>query len=382
MKAQNLDAYRYFFPAGWLLGIWGVLLWILFPWNLVSYPGFIHPELMMGGFFLCFACGFLMTAAPRFTDSYGPSKSDHLISGLLIALLFLSLALPKLYFYAVVSGLFVFLMTYVAKRFVSRRSNPPDAFIFVGAGLWVGLLGSLILLLRELIELPQPIHLLGRQFFLQAYIMCLVIGVGSRLVPALLGWAALPSEKVKSQGVLKYIVVAIAFIATYVVESAGYGGEANLLRAVVLSYIFLVLWRLYQLPKRRAVQTWWLWISAWMILLPQWGIVFAPAYRIHLLHVLLVSGLALMTFMVVVRVSLSHGKHDMNLEKRSKALFIGAFLICLAGFTRLSASFAPEIYQSHLVYAAYTWILALVIWGLKFLPKVVFLSESANDKNA
>lgn len=371
MNSDQVDPYRYFFPAGWLLGIWGVLLWILFPWNLVAYPGLRHPEIMTGGFFLCFVCGFLMTAAPKFTASFGPTKFDHWTSGILIALLFLSLSLPKVFFYGVVLGIFIFLISYMARRFLSRKSNPPDSFVFVGVGLAVGLLGCIILFLGEIFDVPGQIYTLGRLFFLQAYILCLVVGVGSRLVPALLGWAPLPTEKSGPPKVLKFTVLAVMFMATYFIEAFGNLGVSQFLRALILTCILIGIWKVYRLPKRKAVQTYWLWASAWFVLLGQWGMALALDYRVHLLHVIFVSGLGLMILMIAVRVGLSHGKHEMSLEKNSKILFLGALLMCLAGFTRLSASFAPHIYQSHLLYAAYTWILGLVVWGWVFLPRIV-----------
>lgn len=372
MNKQHIDAYRYFFPAGWLLGIWGVLLWILFPWNLVSYPGLSHPEIMTGGFFLCFVCGFLMTAAPRFTNSFGPTAFDQWASCGLIGLLFISLASPqKIFFYGVVVAIFIFLISYMLRRFLKRKSNPPDSFVFVGVGLAAGLIGSVILALSAMTDVPGELYYLGRLFFLQAYILCLVVGVGSRLIPALLGWAALPTEPAKTFKPLRYLFWAVLFIATYVMEALGLMWWSQLARAVVFSFIFLTMWKIYRLPSRKAVQTWWLWISAWLILLGQWGIVAVLNFRVHLLHVILVSGLGLMTFMIAVRVGLSHGHHDMTLEKNSKMLCLGAFLMCLAGFTRLSAGFAPAIYQSHLIYAAYTWILGLLVWGWVFLPRIV-----------
>lgn len=377
MNSNQLDAYRYFFPAGWLLGLWGVFLWILFPWNLVSYPGLHHPEIMTGGFFLCFVCGFLMTAAPRFTSSFGPTKYDQWVSGIFIFLLFLSLAFKeKLFFYAVVVGLFFFLMSFLLRRFLNRNSNPPDSFVFVGVGLFAGLIGSMILFVGEFLDVPTPLYTLGRTLFLQTYILCLVVGVGSRLVPALLGWAPLPTEKVASQKILTFITLAIFFVSTYIMEVFDAMWVAQYVRALVLSLILLAVWRIYRLPKRKAFQTYWLWLSSWMIILGQWGIVFFLDYRIHLLHVILISGLALMTFMIAVRVGLSHGHHDMSLEKSSKSLCLGALLICFAGLTRLSAGFAPHIYQSHLLYAAYTWILGLLVWGWVFLPKIVRVRQS------
>lgn len=374
MSTTSMDAYRYFFPAGWVMGIWGVLLWILFPWNLVTYPGLHHPEIMSGGFFLCFVAGFLMTAAPKFTSSFEPAPWEQNLSMVLILSLFASL-LPqsKTYFYGVVTALFVFLMIYMFRRFFNRKSNPPDSFLFVGVGLAAGLFGSVVLLLGQVLDVPGNLYSLARTFLLQAYVLCLVMGVGSRLIPALLGWAPLPTEvskKAKSRIGL-FSLLAVLFLGSFVVEVLVHARSGFLLRALVMTFIVFFFWKLHRKPHRKAFQSWFLWGSAWMMVLGQWATVIVPDFRIHLLHVILVSGLGLMTFMIATRVTLSHGKHNMELEKSSKGLFLGAFLMGFAGLTRLSAGFAPHIYQSHLVYASYTWILGLLVWGWIFLPKMI-----------
>lgn len=372
MGTKQMDAYRYFFPAGLVMGLWGVLLWILFPWNLVEYPGLRHPEIMSGGFFLFFVSGFLMTAAPKFTSSFEPTRWDQRLSFIFIASLFVSL-LPesRIYFYFVEVLLFGFLAYFLARRFLHRKSNPPDSFLFVGFGVAIGFLGSGIFFLGEIVKLSGELHTLARLFLLQGYLLCLVLGVGSRLVPALLGWTAAPTEagRVKPRlGI--FAALAVVLLITFILESLRFQILSQVLRALVVSCVAFGFWKLHRLPKRRAVQSLWLWVSAWSLLLGQWSICFFPDYRIHLLHVVLVSGLALMTFMIASRVILAHGRHDMEWEKTSKGLFFGGLLLCLAGFTRLSAAFAPHIYQSHLLYAAYTWTLGLLIWGAFFLPKI------------
>jgi len=373
MATTQMDAYRYFFPAGWLLGLWGVVLWILFPWNLVSYPGLYHPEVMMGGFFLCFVCGFLMTAAPRFTESFGPTDGEQKTAFIFIAGLFLSL-LPqsKAFFYGMVVTLFVFLIAFMMRRFLNRKSDPPDSFLFVGFGIGSGLLGSLLLFSAEFVDVPRELFILARLFFLQAYVLCLVLGVGSRLIPALLGWAPLPTEAIKTKPRLKlFTILALLFLLSFVLEAVSNRVLAYALRAVVVTYIAMCFWKIHKWPRRKAFQSFWLWASAWFLLSGQWALVIFPDHKVHILHVILVSGLGLMTLMIATRVSLSHGKHDMEIEKKSKVLFIGAGLLALAGLTRLSAGFAPHIYQSHLLYAAYTWTAALLVWGYLVIPKMI-----------
>lgn len=363
----SLDAYRYFFPAGWALGLWGVLLWLLFPWGWSAYPGLQHPEIMTGGFFLCFVAGFLMTAAPRFTSTHGPTRTEHTVSGALIVLLFITgVFFVKSYFYAAVCGVFVFLIRYVFVRFRLRKGNPPDSFVFLGFGLLAGLLSSATLIASDFVSVPVELRAVARIFFMQTYVMCMVVGVGSRLVPALMGFAPLPVGSIAS-----FIVLAVIFVGSYIVEVLFNDWLGVLIRALILAYIFLFIWKIYRPPARKAAQTYGLWVSAWSILLGQIATVVFFDYRIHILHVILICGLALMTLMIAVRVSLSHGKHDMSLEKKSRALIIGGVLIFFAGLTRLSAGFTPAIYQSHLEYAAVTWILGMLVWGTIFIPRIL-----------
>lgn len=367
-----MDAYRYFFPAGFLFGIWGVLVWILFPWGIISYPGLRHPDIMMGAFFLCFVCGFLMTAAPKFLSTFGPSSFELKISWSLIGLLFISLLLPeRWYFLAVVNFLFLYLIFFLIRRFSVRKSNPPDSFLFVGVGLLTGLFGSVVLTSFEFFSISASLYGLARLFFFQTYILALVLGVGSRLVPALLGHGVVQRKTDEESQIFLFSLFALLFVLSFFLEAFYSFFLGNLLKALVISGLCLCFWKIHKKPIRKGFQPFWLWTSSWLLILGQWAIVLFPSYRVHFLHVILVSGLALMTFMIATRVSLSHGGHDLSLEKNSKAVAVAAFLIMFAGLTRLSAGLLPELYQTHLVYAAYTWVIGCFIWGWVFIPKMI-----------
>jgi len=374
---KSIDAYRYFFPAGWLLGVWGVLLWILFRLNFVNYPGVVHPQIMMGGFFLCFVCGFLMTAAPKFTASYPPTKIDLWISTLLLAFLFTSIFFEKIFiFHLVVLALLIFLGSFFLRRFLSRTQSPPDAFMFVGVGLGSAGFGIIMLLLNDLEIVQGRLFDLGRLFFLQGYIIALVLGIGSRLVPALLGRGAMPTEFKTSSSIKLFACLAVLFVLSYILEVFISTIVGTVLRSIVMSFIIFKFWNIHLLPARKGHQPFWLWVSAWSLLIGQWGSTLFLDYRIHFLHLVFISGLGLMTLMIATRVCLSHGGHGTDLERRSKAVLVAAILMAAAAVTRLSAGFASVIYLSHLVYASYAWIIGLLIWGWVYLPKMIFLNQS------
>ena len=62
------EPFRIFFPAGVLLGVVGVSLWLLFYLGAsIPYPNVVHARLMIEGFMASFIFGFLGTAGPRLT---------------------------------------------------------------------------------------------------------------------------------------------------------------------------------------------------------------------------------------------------------------------------------------------------------------------------
>lgn len=375
---KSIDAYRYFFPAGWLFGLWGVLLWILFRLNIVDYPGAVHPQIMMGGFFLCFVCGFLMTAAPKFTASFPPTRTDFNIAIFLLVSLFFSITFGKiLIFHLVVFSLLIFLGSFFIRRFLSRTQSPPDAFIFVGVGLGSAIVGIILLILGDVHWVEGPFLDFGRLLFLQGYILALVLGIGSRLVPALLGHGAMPNEFLKSANIKLFALLGTLFVLSYFLEVFVSAFSGTILRSLVMSFIIFKFWKIHFIPVRKGQQPFWLWISAWSLLIGQWGLTLFSDYRIHFLHLVFISGLGLMTLMIATRVCLSHGGHGNQLEIKSKAVLAAAIFIAVSAMTRLSAGFASAIYQSHLLYAAIAWVIGLLIWGWVYLPKIIYLNQSS-----
>lgn len=360
LRFVKFDLYRFFFPIGWLFGFWGAFLWVLFSLNFIEYPGVLHPEIMIGGFLLSFVSGFLTTAAPKFTNSYPPTIMDLRLSVVFTSLLFVaSMFHEPIYFRLAVLAQFLFLAWFVGNRFFKRKANPPVAFLFIGFGLFSGILGNLLLITGQFVEL-------GRLLFLQAYILSLVLGIGSRLVPALLG-AEVANFKLKT-----VLAVAILFISSFFIEVFLSPYTGTMLRSLIILLIAIFGWKIHQLPKRKAFQSWGLWLSCWSLLIGALGANFFPEYKIHLLHLVFVSGLSMMTLMIATRVSLSHGKHDMSAEVKSRHLQAAIFLFILAGLTRVSAGFLPELYERHLTFAAWIWIAGLFTWGWAFLPKIIY----------
>ncbi len=368
---MNIDLYRIFFPVGWLLGLLGALVWVLYFFNLIPYPGTLHSEIMMGGFILSFVLGFLGTAAPKFTNSFPPTKKEIQIAYLLGMLLFVGLLLPnELYSRLSFLGIFLFLIYFLVKRFLKRTANPPNAFIFVAVGVFTGTLGLILLILSKFNLVSDDLSMLGRLFFYQAYILSFVLGIGSRLIPSLLGHAPPPDICQKGMSVKTYAVFAIIFVGSYLVEVFLSHFIGVILRNLIILYVAIVSWKIYLPPKRKAVQAYGIWISCLFMVVGYIGASLSKTYYIHLIHLFYISGLSLLTIMVASRVTLAHGGHKMQMEINSKPLIAIIVLFVLAGLTRISAGLMPDLYLSHLLYAASVWIVGMLVWGIIFLPKM------------
>ncbi len=370
MSSINENPYRLFFPAGLVLGFWGVALWILFFFGRIAYPGTVHPDVMMGGFLLCFATGFLLTAAPRLTASFPMTKGEAWVFfPLLAAQVAASFVFNKTYFFAAGVLLLASLVLFLVRRFRSRTVRPPDSFMFIGAGLILTIVSLAGLLIDTVSPLPWYLVSCAREYFFQGFILFMVIGVGTKLIPMLTGHAAFDLQAGSVTRSRSLSVLLLAFIATFVAGPV-FPREALLVRGVLLAAIFVLYWKILRLPKSRTWQSWGLWVSAWMM---GSGVLLSGIYtdyRIHFLHIYFISGLGLLTLMIATRVTLAHGGHGLQLESRSKTLPAVIILILMAAAARAAAGFVHTSYLDHLLYASLIWCAALLLWASVFVKRM------------
>ncbi|MEW6057623.1 MAG: NnrS family protein [Bdellovibrionota bacterium] len=376
------NPYKLLFPIGLCLSIWGALLWIGFAFDWFhSYPGTLHADVMMGGFLFCFASGFLVTAVPRFTGSDIATTGElFTIGGIGVAVLTSSFFEKSNAIHVATALGLICLISFGLRRFRSRSFDPPPPFLFVGFGLISGLFGIVISILADFQIVTGSLILLGRLFYLHGMMLSLVLGVGSRLIPALLGWAELPKVQISQpnekpaafmQAIPKFIWInVIALAVSFPIEVFANTILGRGLRAAACTWIAIGAWKIHRLPRERTRLSWGLWFSCWLMLLGLLGNAALPAYGAHFLHLTFIGGFGLMTLMIASRVILSHGGHDTELEERSKAIRYATVFIVLAALTRAAAPLTPAIYQSHLTYAAVCWILGLTIWGSIFMTKI------------
>lgn len=373
------DPFRLFFPTGALLGALGISPWIAQLWSHATYPADFHRNLMINGFLLAFIVGFLMTSIPRFTStSYATTVEITWVFCCLILTSLCAFFLNTGWGHLPATMTIVGIITFGARRFINRKDNPPFTFVFVALGLALMLLTN-IMLFQQIYD-PMPDHIaLWRDLFSNGAILSIVLGIGGRLIPGIFGWQEIVShqrnryEKASNylQAVPLVIWIALGmFLASYFLSELLPQLVCHFLRAIVVWFFGMHYWRLYRFPREKNYVSWGIWFSGWSfmigITLP---IVWGGNYT-HSLHGVFIGGFSLLTLLVGTRVILAHSTEGRGPEKTSKSILGFTFLFLLSSITRITAIIWPNVYLSHLGYAAVLWIMGLILWIWVVSPRL------------
>jgi uncharacterized protein involved in response to NO len=352
------DPFRLFFPLGVLFACLGIAPWVQLLFVPGGYPSSFHRLMMINGFMLSFVCGFLMTAIPRFTKTFHARSWElaTVFSSLVISQIFNSLGRESWHHGSACLAIF-FLMLFLAPRFFRRQANPPLTFIFVGLGLILWFASNVAFALGQTNDV-------WRDIFSSGALLSLVLGIGSRLIPALLGWKTViesqaPLIENRGRVCLTWLLMLVFLISYFSPVSF----EIKLVtRSIVVGIFAFSFWHINVFPKVRTPFTWSLWSCSWMIFLSSTFNIFANGQYYHFLHGLLVGGLSLLTLLISLHVVISHSRGDHEYRKNSKLVLIVTILVLVAALTRATATIWPHIYLSHIGYAAATWFTGLLGW--------------------
>jgi uncharacterized protein involved in response to NO len=361
------EPYRFFFPLGTILILWGALIWLPLLWNPGVYPVLAHRYLMLNGFAASFIGGFLMTAVPRFSQTTEAKLWE--------VMLFFLVTVSGLYFAYQDQEARVFfisalqplcLLMFIIPRFFKRKQNPPYTFIFIFAGLILWVVSGLGSVWSDP-EMFKHIHYEGA-------VASIILGVGSRLIPGILGHVEIVSAQraiyEKPLPLYKvipvpFVLLVLGFIVSYFLSDLG-----EILRAFIVGLIGFWYWQLRKLPRDKSALTYCIWISAWLIVVSFLSKPFIQEGDIHVSHSFFINGIVLLSLMIATRVLQSHGPKDKSLENK-KILFVITGLIVLAALTRVSAYYMPDTYLAHLAYSSVVLSLAILIWAYRYLRYVI-----------
>lgn len=359
------NPYRLLFPVGIFIGAIAVLLWIFFERRFINfYPRAAHGNLMFFGMLWPFVAGFLMTAIPRMT---GGERAGVLEMGTATLLAFFQVVfnLRNLTDLGVILFGFqiLFLAVFILRRFLVTRRVPFAGFVFLPFAFAQAIAGFSIYFSGS--------H--SRDLFLllagEGFIMNLILGLGSRLIPAIsrLPQARLPNEQsAPDEGWVKPVGVALVLNLGYATEALGFIESARVLRLVAVGLGALLLLKLHRLPVQWTVIGIGLKLGLLMTLAGQAMALFGIGPVLAAQHLIYIGGFALITLLISTRVVLAHGGGDLKYEVRSTQLAMLVLFLVFAGLLRWSAGANPVGVAVTLSAALFCAGLAMWTWRFKW----------------
>jgi len=348
-----------------------------------NYPGQIHARIMAHGLFGGFIFGFLGTAMPRMLSA-PPLRGFETGAFLLTFLAMVSAyALAKDH-----AGNILFLILQIgfiaamSVRFRERKDTPPPGFILVGLSFLCAAAGA-FLSLFEVNESSTVRDSLQRLLTYQGFVLLPILGIGPFILPRFFGLPSphdFPETRAPNRAWVKKATLALVagglIIWSFFLEAKGSTQIAYGLRfGASLAYM------LFEMPLKAApggtnVFGAAIRLSIVGILSGFLSITFFPAYRVGLLHLTLIGGFAVITFVVATRVLFGHSGNLALLKDKNRWLLLSLGLMLFGMATRISGDFWPRIMASHYIYGALLWIFGALVWAAHSLPKVLFADET------
>jgi uncharacterized protein involved in response to NO len=371
------EPYRLLFPLGALLGIAGVLPWLLFGVGASHrYDPVFHALALVQGFLACYVLGFLFTFVPRRTGTPAPGVGQMLLALTLPVALTLAawrghLALSQ----ALWVALLLMLVGFVVRRALAPHPHKqvPGGFAWLPVSLLMGLVGSLLTAVPGAMAARHPaLHLVGQGLLTQGMLTGLVLGVGTLLLPVLLYGRApsLAEDHLTGVSGALHLGAALLFVASFWLEAQrstmlGYG-----LRALLCLGLLLGPMGLWRRPSESGWHRRFVWLAAWLLPLGYGLVALFPQHRVAGEHVVFIGGLSLITLAISTHVVLAHGGYGRLL--RASPWTVGGFgaLCLLALVARGLASLDPAHLRGWLAVAAASFLGALTLWALTVVPRL------------
>jgi len=371
-KKLKLDPYSYIFPFGLLSAFVGLSLWILFKFQWVSfYPRTAHANLMYYGFLWSYIAGFLMTAIPKMTQSKPAERWEvFCVIGLVILNWIFNIQNQILLSIYVSFFQIAFLIYFVFKRFNQNRKMPFAGFIFLPMALGIGLVGNAY----------EALHFSGTTsaiYFMtaQAFILNLICGLGSRLIPALcrVPSAVSPDSFDRNKIFFELILIAVLMNVGFIFEVLEESQLSSILKFLTLVYIAIRYFKIFIPSSTKTFLSLGLKISVMMMLVGYFLGIFSTSNSLAILHLVYIGGFAAITLLVSTRVTLAHGGASLDQEIASQSIFVltGCFVISALARWSLGQNIASYLLVVSIVF----FLLALTIWMWKFL-KILLRTQS------
>jgi uncharacterized protein involved in response to NO len=380
------EPFRLLFPLGAAIGIFGVMMWPLFVWNITSaYPGVPHARIMVEGFLGCFVTGFLGTALPRLLGVPKVSIFETIGCGTaLAATVWLQYSGRAMWGDLVFFSVIITLVLLLGVRTLFRTDTPPPAFVLVAMGLLSALAGSFGLAVSQAAPGLMPSWLMpfAKLLLNQGFVLLPIMGIGAFLLPRFFGLPnrqSFPESLALPPGWKPRAAFAamcgLAVVASFAIEVAGFSRWGYALRAGALLVYFFREVPVHQAGLGGGSLALGLQVALFAIPLGYILLALMPGRAFTLLHVVFITGFSLLTFTVASRVVFGHSGQSEKFRASLWPVLVLCALLSLAMLTRVTADWLPKMQMSHYAYASLAWISGVLIWGMFVLPGVTKADE-------
>lgn len=366
------EPYRKLFALGLGCGILGVSLWPIFLSGQIGNPLMAHSHLMVSGMFLAFVSGFLMTALPKMSGTALASDKESWVAiGLIGSSAIMVILGQSAWALGLAAAQFAFLIQFALRRYIRRISNPPQGLLFVPIGLMWGLIGFLFQSIQVLgFELSPKLSLLAKIGVQQAFLLNLIVGLGSRLIPYITRVAdSDPSQRV-AESMGRSLAVLVSLNMSFLLEPFLPDWIVYFSRALVLSVSAIAMFSILKKPSQQTAIGTSVRISVLLMILGYLCLALLPQYKLASLHVVFIGGFTLLTLMIATRVVLAHGGQSLSREVKSPALLATMVLLIVA--TLLRAFYLLQ-------WAAVLWLIAVTVWACS-IGRFLYPSSEVDTK--
>ena len=370
MEDKKIEPYSLFFCMGLLSALFGSLLWFAFQTRFISFfPRQAHGNIMFFGFLWSYVAGFLMTAIPKMTRTASTNYAEIFIGLLLVVLQWVLNVRNELVFsvYAYMAQI-LFLVIFIGRRFLDKKQIPFEGFVFMPFAFISAFLG-LWFFVRSQNQDYQLFYL----FSGQAFILNLICGLGTRLIPVITRVPAAINPDIAGQKskYLEYLVLAVALNTGFWLEMLVNASLGNAIKALVMGFIAIKYFKLFKIPTTRSFVGWGIRLAVILMITGFIGLGIMSDFSLAMLHLVYIGGFTLVTLMISTRVTLAHGPQDMTPELDSKAILVTVVFFALASFARVLAG--QSLDAAVLSFSILFFILAIASWSMRFIKDLLKL---------
>jgi uncharacterized protein involved in response to NO len=338
---------------------------------------------MAYGFFGAFIFGFLGTALPRMLSARGFGFGNVVGLLALYAGMVAAFSVGKiLWGDLLLLVLLLFFLGLAATRAAARKDTPPPGFVLVGLAWLSVLTGAVLAVVQSRMEQPLFWVNLQRLLSSQGFVLLPILGIGPFLLPRFFGMESTHDfpEMQRPSGLwiwkaLFALGTGAVIIASFWLEARGDYRLGHGMRFVASLVYLAVEFPFAKAPKLASALGASLHLAFAILLTGFLTVTFFPEYRVGLLHLTLVGGFAVITFVVATRVVLGHSGNLEKLKKGNWWLIAAVGMMLFGMATRISGDFWPKIMASHYNYGALLWAGGVFLWAMKVLPKVRWIEE-------